>query len=32
MEVKPTNNFTKWEKIDKKARTFMVMGLHDSLF
>jgi hypothetical protein len=32
MEVKPTNNFIEWEKIDRKARTFIIMGLHDLLF
>lgn len=26
MKVKSTSNFVEWEKIDKKARTFMVMG------
>ncbi len=31
MEVKSTSNFTKWEKTYRKARTFIIMGLHDSL-
>jgi len=30
-KVKSVSNFVKWEKRDKKARTFIVMGLHDSL-
>ncbi len=30
--VKPVSNFVEWEKRDKKARTIIVMGLHDSLF
>ncbi len=30
-KVKLTSNFIKWEKKDRKARTFIIMGLHDSL-
>ncbi len=26
MKVKLTNNFVKWEKRNKKARTFIIMG------
>jgi hypothetical protein len=32
MEIKPTSNFIEWGKINRKARTFIIMGLHDSLF
>jgi hypothetical protein len=30
-KVKLTNNCIKWEKKDRKATTFIIMGLHDSL-
>ncbi len=30
-KVKPTRDFADLEKRDRKARTFIVMGLHDSL-
>jgi hypothetical protein len=29
--VKPTSNFVDWEKRDRKAKTIIVMGLHDFL-
>jgi hypothetical protein len=29
--VKPISNFVEWEKRDRKGRTIIVMGLHDSL-
>jgi len=32
IEVKPIRKFAKWEKSDRKARTIIIMGLHDSLF
>jgi hypothetical protein len=31
IEVKLATNFANWEKKDSKARTFIMMGLHDSL-
>jgi hypothetical protein len=30
--VKPISNFVEWDKKDKKAKTIIVMGLHDFLF
>jgi hypothetical protein len=30
-KVKLANNFTRWEKKNRKARNFNVMGLHNSL-
>jgi hypothetical protein len=29
--VKPISNFVKWDKKHKKAKTIIVMGLHDFL-
>jgi hypothetical protein len=31
-KVKPTTDFINWEKRDRKARTFIIVGLHYSLF
>jgi hypothetical protein len=31
IEAKLGRDFANWEKKDRKARTFIVMGLHDSL-
>jgi hypothetical protein len=31
-EAKPTKDFADWEKRDMKDKTFIVVGLHDSLF
>jgi hypothetical protein len=31
VKVKPARDFADLEKRDRKARTFIVMGLHDSL-
>jgi hypothetical protein len=31
IEVKIATNFTNWEKKDRKAKTFIMMGLYDSL-
>ncbi len=31
-EAKPTRDFVDWKKRDRKARTFIIVGLHDSLF
>ncbi len=31
-KAKPTRDFINWEKRDRKARTFIIVGLHYSLF